>query len=206
MTITISSYLKRFPTMPRYSGFAGALVLLAILSACTTVEGTNAFVDAGTFEREVMSETLRGLGVLEREQKQPLETPRAPLVLPIQTASLPTPTDGNQDMLPQDSDNVQIDVSNISDADLARLRNARVVDLRTLSGRPLTETETRRFTAKMNADSRLANADRPLYLPPERYYTTINSVDLVCLAPNGDLVQLDDPACPAEIRAALQTN
>jgi hypothetical protein len=190
---------------PRIAGFAGIIVLLSVVSACTTVEGTNAFVDAGTFEREVMSETLRGLGILERETKAPIESPRAPLVLPSQTASLPAPTQSNRDVLPEDSDTVQIDMTGISEEDLRRLRNARVVDLRTLAGRPLTEAETRQLTARMTATQIRAGGSRPLYLPPERYFTTVNSVDLVCLAPNGDLVPLDDPACPAEIRAALQS-
>ncbi len=188
----------------RLAAFAGLGVVLSFVSACTTVEGTNAFVDAETFEREVMSETLRGLGVIERENKPEIETPRAQLVLPNQTASLPTPTEGNLSALPEDSDTVQIDMTNISEEDLRRLRNARVVDLRTFSGRPLTEAETRQLTARMAGERLSHNGRRPLYLPPDRYFTTVNNVDLICLAPNGDLVPLDDPACPPEIRAALQ--
>ena len=191
---------------PRIAGFAGIILLLSVVSACTTVEGTNAFVDAGTFEREVMSETLRGLGILEREQKPPIESPRAPLVLPSQSDNLPAPTQSRRDALPEDSDSVQIDMTGISNEDLSRLRNARVVDLRTLAGRPLTEAETRQLTARMTATQIRNNGVRPLYLPPERYFTTVNSVDLVCLAPNGELVPLDDPTCPAEIGAALQSN
>ena len=45
------------------------LILGLGLSACTTVEGTNALTDVGTFEREVMSETLRGVGMIDKEQK-----------------------------------------------------------------------------------------------------------------------------------------
>lgn len=184
----------------------GLGLLIPALAACTTVEGTNAFVDAGTFEREVMNETLKGIGVIDRETKDDIETPRSPLVLPTQTASLPSPTDVNEDALPEDSDTVQIDLTGISEEQLARLRNARVVDLRALSGRALTEAETRQLTAKMSADTRIITGNRPLYLPPDHYFTTVNNQDLVCLAPNGDLVPLDDPSCPPAIRAALQGN
>ena len=34
------------------------------LSACTTTEGTNAFSDFGTFEREVMTSTAQGVGLV----------------------------------------------------------------------------------------------------------------------------------------------
>ena len=194
----------KFGALKRLIGFAGLGLALSFISACTTVEGTNAFVDAETFEREVMSETLRGLGVIDRENKPEIETPRARLVMPNQTGSLPAPTEGNLSALPEDSDTVQIDMTNISEEDLRRLRNARVIDLRSLSGRPLTEAETRQLTARMAGERLSHNGRRPLYLPPDRYFTTVNNVDLICLAPNGDLVPLDDPACPPEIRAALQ--
>ncbi len=201
-----SLFDTRLVQMRRFAGVAGVALLVPLLSACVTVEGTNALVDPSTFEREVMNETLQGLGVIEREEKEDLSTPRAPLVLPNQTASLPQPTDRNNDGLPEDSDSVQIDLTGISEADLVRLRNARVVDLRSLSGRPLTEAETRQLTARMNAERLAGSGKRPLFLPPDRYFTTINSVDLVCLAANGDLVPLSDPRCPPEIRAALQNN
>ena len=188
----------------RLAAFAGLGLVLSVVSACTTVEGTNAFVDVGTFEREVMSETLRGLGVLEREEKPEISSPRARLVMPSQNTNLPVPTESNMSALPEDSDTVQIDMSSLTEEDLRRLRNARVVDLRSLSGRPLTEEETRQLTARMTGATVARDGRRPLYLPPDRYFTTVNSVDLVCLAPNGDLVPLDDPACPPEIRAALQ--
>lgn len=53
-----------------------------VLSACTTVEGTNAMVDPLTFEREVMRTTLQGVGLVPSEQKEPLAGERAPLVVP----------------------------------------------------------------------------------------------------------------------------
>jgi hypothetical protein len=187
---------------------AMALSLALGLGACTTVEGTNALVDASTFEREVATETLKGLGVLERENKEVLKTPRAPLALPKDTASLPQPKEKSENQLPEDSDRVQIDASGLTDEDISRLRNARVVDLRSLSGRPLTEVESKQLTACMKAANIAVSTktSRPLYLPPDEYFTTVGGQDLICLAENGDLVPLTDPACPPEIRAALQSS
>ncbi len=198
--------MARRPLGKSLKTFAGFALGLVVLSGCTTVEGTNAFVDFATFEREVMTETIQGIGLIEREQKPPLATPRAPLVLPNQSEVLPPPTQSNLDALPEDSNNVQIDMNGLSEEDLRRLRNARVVDLRTLAGRPLSEAETRQLTARMTADRLKQTGPRPLYLPPERYFTTINNVDLICLAPSGELVLLDDPKCPPEIREALLAN
>lgn len=188
--------------------FAATAIIVALgLGACTTVEGTNALVDATTFEREVAAETLKGLGVIEREDKETIKTPRAPLVLPKDKNALPPPRQASTDLLPEDSDNVQIDASGLTEDDIRRLRNARVVDIRAISGRPLTEQETAQLTARMKA-ARIAfsqNKERPLYLPPDEYFTTVGGQELICLAENGDLVPLDDPACPPEIRAALQS-
>src|SRR5690606_30710113 len=94
------------------------LILAAGLAACTTTEGTNALSDIGTFEREVMSETLRGMGALEREQKDENIQPRGPLVLP-KSASLPPPVDSKADtalaQLPVDTKNAQIDARNLTE-------------------------------------------------------------------------------------------
>lgn len=193
----------------RRTGFVATALFVAFgLGACTTVEGTNALVDAQTFEREVANETLQGLGMLPRKGKPSIKSARAPLVLPKDTASLPSPRKSDTaDLLPEDSDKVQIDVTNLTEEDLRRLRNARVVDLRTYAGRPLTEAETKQLTARMTAARLKAKkSSRPLYLPPDDYFTTISGQDLICLAANGDLVPLDDSACPPEIRAALQGN
>ena len=46
---------------------------------------------------------------------------------------------------------VRLDTPGHSEADIRRLRNARVVDLRTLDGRPLTDEEARKLTARMTA-------------------------------------------------------
>ncbi len=183
------------------------LILGLGLSACTTTEGTNAFADIGTFEREVMTETMKGMGMMDREKKPETENRRGPLVMPKATAALPNPdvkrTDSIVAALPEDSSRVQIDATNLSDEDIKRLRNARVVDPRTLSGRPLTEAETRQLTARMTA-AKLKSGPRPLYLPPDDYFfTTVKGKDTVCLAANGELVPLDDKACPPEIRKAL---
>lgn len=185
----------------------GGTILLG-LAACTTIEGTNALVDVGTFEREVASETLKGLGMLDRKEKAVIKTPRAPLALPANTANLPAPKTASADLLPIDSDKVQIDASGLSEEDIKRLRNARVVDLRTISGRPLTKEESRKLVARMKAAriSLSQNIERPLYLPPDEYFTTIGGVDLICLAENGDLVSLEDPRCPPAIRDALLSN
>lgn len=193
------------PAVVRTGLLSLALLVGLGLSACTTTEGTNAMTDFGTFEREVMTSTLEGFGVVDREEKEEINQRRAPLVMP-KTASLPAPTPADRStvaMLPEDSDNVQLDTSNLSEADIKRLRNARVVDLRTLSGRPLTDTEAKQLTARMTA-TQLKSGPRPLYLPPDEYFTTVRGQDMVCLAPNGDLVPLNDKACPDEIRRALR--
>lgn len=181
------------------------LILAAGLSACTTTEGTNAFSDVATFEREVLTDTMKGMGVMEREQKDENIQPRGPLVLP-KDANLPPPVDKKTDtaeaLLPVDANNAQIDARNLTEDDIKRLRNARVVDLRTIDGRPLTDEEARQLTARFKA-AKLAPGARPLYLPPEEYFTTVKGKDTVCLAANGELVPLDDKACPPEIRKAL---
>src|SRR6218665_229286 len=107
------------------------LVLTLALAACTTVEGTNALTDFGTFEREVMTTTARGVGLLPSETpKEDITNARAPLVLPASGQALPTPApEAAAAQLPANSDSVQIDTSNLTEADLARLRNAKVVDL-----------------------------------------------------------------------------
>jgi hypothetical protein len=182
-----------------------ALILPAGLAACTTTEGTNALSDIGTFEREVAISTLQGMGAIDREQKDENIQPRGPLVLP-KNASLPPPVDEKSDtaeaQLPVDAKNAQIDTRNLTDDDIKRLRNARVVDLRTIDGRPLTDAEARQLTARFKA-AKVAPGARPLYLPPEEYFTTVKGQDLVCLAPNGELVPLSDKSCPPEIRKAL---
>lgn len=194
---------------PRQAGVAlGALCLAVGMSACTTVEGTNAFVDAETFEREVASETLRGLGIIDKGEPKELGNARGPLVLPKDNDALPPPREETMvAQLPEDSDKVQIDTTGLTEEDLRRLRNARVVDLRTISGRPLTDEESQKLTARMKA-ARIEvqeNKERPLFLPPDEYFTTVGGQDLICLADNGDLVPLDDPACPPAIRAALES-
>ena len=188
-------------------GLFPALVLLTgALAACTTVEGTNALTDVGTFEREVMTSTLQGMGMVPRQEKDEKVATRGPLVLP-KTGAVPTPqAESKVALLPEDSDTVQIDTSNLSEEDLKRLRNARVVDLRSLDGRPLSEAEARALTARMKAAqmANLGESKRPLYLPPEEYFTAYQGRDLICLAKDGTLVSLKDPKCPPEIRKAME--
>jgi hypothetical protein len=208
MSIDAAGRRFAFSTVTRAGFLSASLLLTMVLAACTTVEGTNALVDPGTFEREVMSETLRGVGMIDREKKPELAERRAPLVLPKQTASLPAPAQSKAGLLPVDSDRVQLDTSNLSEDDLARLRKARVVDLRSMSGRPLTETEAKALTARMKAGriDQLGQTKRPIYLPPEEYFTTIGGTDLVCAAASGELVAIDDKRCPEEIRKAIRQN
>ncbi|WP_354063596.1 hypothetical protein [Devosia sp. 2618] len=178
------------------------------LGACTTVEGTNALTDVGTFEREVMSSTARGIGLLPGSApKEDLTTARAPLVLPQSGQALPAPTTQVASaQLPANSDTVRIDTSNLTEADLQRLRNAKVVDLRSTAGRPLTEAEARHLTARMQAANIAVrtNGNRPLYLPPEEYFTRVGNADLVCAVGNGEVVSINDPKCPEAVRKALR--
>lgn len=193
-----------FTAVTRTATLSLGLVAVLGLGACTTTEGTNAFTDFETFEREVMTEPLISVGLIDKPPpKDDPKQARAPLVLPKDNSSLPPPQEETRiAALPQDSDKVQIDTTELSEDDIKRLRNARVVDLRTLSGRPLTEAETRQLTARMTA-ARLKGGPRPLYMPPEEYFTTVEGTDLVCLAADGALVKLDDKRCPQEIRDAL---
>lgn len=185
-----------------------AVILLGVagLSACTTTEGTNAFSDAGTFEREVMSSTARGLGLIGSETKADPTNNRGPLVLPKDNSSLPPPqkTD-TAALLPADSAQVKVNSAGLSSEDLARLKNARIVDINTPDGRPLTQAEITKLTARMQA-YRL-NSKRSIFVPPEQYFELAGEQEnLVCLAPNGDLVAVNDPSCPASIRQALLKN
>lgn len=185
------------------------LMLALALGACTTVEGTNALTDFGTFEREVMTTTARGVGLLPGETpKQDLTNARAPLVLPAAGQALPTPApEAAVAQLPTNSDSVQIDTSNLTQADIQRLRNAKVVDLTSVAGRPLTEQETRTLVARMqaaNMDVTTVNGKRPLYLPPAEYFTRVGSADLVCATPGGELVSINDPKCPEAVRKAIR--
>ena len=43
----------------RFASVAALLLVAGGLSACTTTEGTNAFTDFATFEREVMTSTAQ---------------------------------------------------------------------------------------------------------------------------------------------------
>ena len=191
-------------TGQRALGLAIVLLTGVGLSACTTTEGTNAFTDIGTFEREVMNPTAAGLGIIPTPEAKPDPTnARAPLVMPKKGEALPAPTeDVATTMLPEDSNDVKVDVAGLSEADLLRAKRTKVVDINTPDGRPLTAAELKQLTARMK-DFRLTSK-RSIYTPPEEYFTvTANQVDLVCLARNGDLVSVNDPACPPEIRAAL---
>lgn len=209
MRIGLTGRNSALSTAARAGLAALGLMATLALGACTTIEGANALTDFGTFEREVLNTTARGVGLIPGETpKEDLTAARAPLVLPRNQAALPAPTQATTSQLPADSSKVQIDTANLTAADIENLRNARVVDLRSLSGRPLTEAEINQMTARMRAANMqvTGNAARPLYLPPAEYFTRVGDAQLVCRAPNGELVSLRDDRCPAEIRSALQSS
>ena len=188
---------------------------IVALAACTTVEGTNAFKDGETFEREVLTSTAQGIGLIPREKKETVTSDRAPLVLPKDAKVLPIPVKRTASAsLPEDSDGVLLDTSKLTENEIRLLRGARVVDLSAANreGRPFTPEEmaevAKRFREQREAYAKALKTgkNRPLYLPPERYFTKVGGQDLICLADNGDLVPLDSPLCPPDIRAALQGN
>jgi hypothetical protein len=193
-----------FDLTGRRAAALGAMLLVSLgLSACTTTEGTNAFTDVGTFEREVMDTTAAGLGLIPKEEKPEPTNPRGPLVMPKDTKDLPPPEeDKTAALLPVDSDKVDVDMSGLTQDDLNRLKHVRVVDTNTPDGRPLTAAELNKLTARMKA-YRLTGK-RSIFVPPEQYFELSgNKEDLVCLAPSGELVPVNDPTCPLEIRKAL---
>jgi hypothetical protein len=187
---------------------AGLGVVLAfVLAGCTTMEGGNAFSDARTFEREVMMTTARGVGLVPGEAPPPEPTaPRAPLVLPASGQGLPAPAaPAAAAQLPANSDTVRIDTTNLSQADIQRLRNTRVLDANSLSGRALTPEEARALASSMQSGGiAVGTAARPLYLPPAEYFTRVGNSELVCSLGNGVIVALNDPRCPPAVREALQ--
>lgn len=187
-------------------GARGLLLALAViatgLSACTTVEGTNALSDLATFEREVMRSTLQGVGVVERGERRTVPTERGPLVVPTSGATPPPPREARTAALPTDSAQVQIDARGLSQADIEMLRSGRVIGSNLPEGRPLTEAESRQLAARMQAYREAqGQRERSIYTPPESYFSRVGGQDLVCLAANGDLVPLSDPRCPPEVRA-----
>ncbi|WP_196259501.1 hypothetical protein [Pelagibacterium limicola] len=181
------------------AGFGAALAL----SACTTVEGTNALVDPMTFEREVLRTTLSGVGVIDQPTKEPVAVERSPLVLPASGATPPPPSQSVAS-IPEDSSRVTIDASGLTTADLEMLRQGRVIGSGSITGRPLTDAETRQLAARIAAYRRAQGLEeRNIYLPPEQYFRQVGNQNLICLAANGDLVAVDDPRCPPDVRAAL---
>jgi hypothetical protein len=193
-----------FELTGRRSASLAAIVLVATgLSACTTTEGTNAFTDIATFEREVMTSTAQGVGLVPKSVKPDPTNPRGPLVLPKSGEALPAPTENTAvAMLPEDSAEVKVDMTGLTQADLARAKRTKVVTLSTPDGRPLTAEELRSLTARMK-EFRISK-QRSIFTPPEEYFSvSANQQDLVCLAANGELVSVNDPACPPEIRKAL---
>ncbi|HEX4298305.1 MAG TPA: hypothetical protein VHZ56_09795 [Devosia sp.] len=194
-----------FDLIGRRSAALAAMLLVSVgLSACTTTEGTNAFTSFQTFDSEVMEPTAQGLGLVPAPVKPDPTNPRGPLVLPKDTSVLPPPTTDVADaQLPADSDKAKVDTTGLSAADIARLKAARVVDINTPDGRPLTKEELAKLTAKMKEVE--LNGKKSIFVPPEEYFEVGSATkqDLVCLAADGDLVAVSDPKCPIEIRKAL---
>jgi len=183
-----------------------AVAGISALGACTTDEGTNALVSPYAFEHEVMDPTLQGLDILPPDPSKPPPKPRAPLVMPKQTAELPPPAARNPAAaaLPTDSTDPKISTAGLSQADLARLRNARVIDLSALNGRALTDSERRQLAAQLAAANQGNSGSRPLTLPPASYFASYKGSNAVCKAANGTLVALNDPRCPEKIQHALR--
>lgn len=174
-----------------------------LLSACTTIEGTNALTDPLTFEREVLRTTLAGVGVIDQETKEAEAIERGPLVLPAAGATPPPPSQSVAS-IPEDSNRVVIDPTGLSTADLEMLQSGRVVGSGITTGRALTDAETRQLAARIAAYRRAQGLEeRNIYLPPEDYFQQVGNQNLICLAANGDLVSIDDPRCPPDVRAAL---
>jgi hypothetical protein len=190
-------------TRRRFAPVAAILLVAVGLSACTTTEGTNAFTDFGTFEREVMTSTAQGVGLVPQEVKPDPTNMRGPLVLPKGGQALPAPTEDTAvAMLPEDSAAVKVDTTGLTEADLARAKRTKVVSLQTPDGRPLTQAELKALTSRMK-EFRLSK-QRSIFTPPEQYFSvSSNQQDLVCLAASGELVSVNDPECPPEIRTAL---
>ncbi len=126
----------------RFASLAAVLLVGTGLTACTTTEGTNAFTDIGTFEREVMTSTAQGIGLVPKEEKPDPTNPRGPLVMPKTGQPLPAPTEATKvALLPQDSDSVKVDAASLTQAELERARRTKVVTVSTPNGRPLTAAE-----------------------------------------------------------------
>jgi len=191
-------------TGARIAAFAAISLVSLGLSACTTTEGTNAFTSAQTFETEVMDKTAAGLGLIPQEVKPDPTNPRGPLVMPKDTKVLPPPEQSTQvaSQLPVDSAQPKVDTAGLSSADIERIRHVRVVDVNTPDGRPLTAAELQKLTSRMKAYQ--LSSKRSIFTPTEQYFTiSAGQQDMVCLAKNGDLVSVNDPNCPLEIRKAL---
>ena len=191
-------------TGARIAAFAAISFAALGLSACTTTEGTNAFASPQTFETEVMDKTAQGLGLIPTPVKPDPTNLRGPLVLPKDTKDLPPPqtADAETAALPVDDTKPKIDTTGLSAADIEHAKHARVVDINTPDGRPLTAAELKTLTAKMQSFT--LSSKRSIFTPPEQYFSLDNNQqDLVCLSKTGDLVSVNDPSCPVEIRNAL---
>jgi hypothetical protein len=155
-------------------------------------------------ERPIETSAMAAKAAIRAPVKPDPTDLRAPLVLPKDTRDLPPPQTANADVaaLPVDNTKPNIDTAGMSQADIERARHARVVDINTPDGRPLTAAELKTLTAKMKSFT--LSSKRSIFTPPEQYFSLDNNQqDLVCLSKTGDLVSVNDPSCPVEIRNAL---
>jgi hypothetical protein len=193
-----------YMTARRSAALGLMLLISAGLSACTTTEGTNAFVDGNTFEREVIDPAVAGVGLIPEPDAKPDPTnARGPLVMPKDTSVLPAPQkDTVTAMLPADNTSPKINPAGLSQDEISRLKRVRVVDVNTPDGRPLTAAELQQLVGKMKGFT--LNSKRSIFTPPEQYFTLASGQqDLVCLSKTGSLVSVNDPSCPVSIRNAL---
>jgi hypothetical protein len=151
-----------------------------------------------------MEPTAQGLGLVPKSVKPDPTNNRGPLVLPKDTTNLPPPQTDTQEVaaLPKNADQPDINTAGLSNDDIEKLRHVRVVDVNTPDGRPLSAAELQKLVGKMK--SYQLSQKRSIFVPPESYFQVgADTGSLVCLSGTGDLVSVDDPSCPASIRAAL---
>ena len=69
---------------------------------------------------------------------------------------------------------------------------------------PVDDTKPKIDTTGLSAADIEHAKKRSIFTPPEQYFSLDNNQqDLVCLSKTGDLVSVNDPSCPVEIRNAL---
>ena len=175
----LSGLTGRRPTIRAVTraGLLTAGLLLGLgLSACTTTEGTNALSDIGTFEREVLTETMKGMGVHGARGEGGAPSAAARWFCPRPARCLRRTEASRRRAAAQDFDQR-------SDRHLQPLGGRPAAPAQRPGrrpahplGPPLTDVEAKQLTARMTA-AKLNGGPRPLYLPPEEYFTTVKGQD-----------------------------